>query len=85
MTIGSDISVKTWNNSLSDISDGTLIEPSSQLFAVASQLHKGQLVRFSGSLREDKTDCVRDSSLTLDGSISEPEFIFKFQSISAVE
>jgi hypothetical protein len=83
--IGPDVSVKTWNNSLSDIGDNTLIEPSSPLFSAATQLRVGQLVTFGGTLFEDRTDCVHESSLTLAGSIREPEFIFRFRSVSAVD
>jgi hypothetical protein len=83
--IGPEVSIKTWNNSLSDIGDYTLIEPSSALFNTATQLRVGQLVTFGGTLFADKTDCVRESSMTLAGSIREPEFIFRFQSVSAVD
>ncbi len=85
VTIGPDISVKTWNNALSDIGDQTLIDPSSSLFAVASQLHNGQFVRFGGNFSQDNTDCVRESSMSLAGSIREPEYIFQFRSISVVQ
>jgi hypothetical protein len=81
--IGPKTSVKTWNNSLSDIGSRTLIEPSSSLFATASQLRIGQLVRFSGTLIQDDTDCVREASMSLSGSINDPEFIIRFQSVSA--
>ena len=83
--IGPDAYVKTWNNSLSDIGDNTLIEPSSTLFTAASQLREGQLVRFDGTFFRDSTDCVRESSMSLSGSIREPEFIFRFLSISRIE
>ena len=83
--IGPEVSTKTWNNSLSDIGDHTLIEPSSALFNTATRLRVGQLVTFGGTLFADKTDCVRESSMTLAGSIREPEFIFRFQSVSAVD
>lgn len=83
--IGQGISVKTWNNSLSDISDKTLIEPTSTLFGVATQLTKGQFVRFSGEFFKSETDCVRESSVSLSGSIEEPEFIFRFQSITPID
>jgi hypothetical protein len=73
------------NNAFSDIGDKTLIDPSSPLFAVASQLHKGQFVYVSGMLMNDETDCVRESSLSLSGSIGEPEYIFRFHSISAIQ
>ena len=83
--LGDDIYVKTWNNSLSDTGSNTLIEPSSQLFASANSLSKGQPVVFSGSLFRDKTDCFRESSMTLSGSLQEPEFIMKFTDIAPIQ
>src|SRR3954453_11128023 len=49
--IANDIHVKTWNNALSDISDQTLIDPGSTLFAKISALKVGQKVVFSGTDR----------------------------------
>jgi hypothetical protein len=83
--IGHDVFAKTWNNAISDIGANTLIEPSSPLFAAASRLRVGQLVRFGGSLFQDEADCIREASLTFSGSIREPEFIFKFTSISPIQ
>ncbi len=84
--IGPDTYVKTWNNALSDSFDNTLIEPSSQVFAAASQLSKGQSVVFSGTflkpLSADSGECVNESSMTLSGKIREPEFIFRFSAIA---
>lgn len=84
LEIDRDIHVKTWNNSLSDIADKTLIDPSSNLFATASKLQEGQLVRFSGNFFDSQTDCIRDSSLSLSGSIRNPEFIFSFQTLAPI-
>ena len=85
VTIAPDVYVKTWNNSLSDYTDGTLIDPSSALFGKASQLKEGQKIKFSGSLfreRGDAIGCLRESSLTLEGKLSEPEFVFRFSDVS---
>lgn len=83
--IASKVAVRTWTNSLSDITDKTLIEPSSPLFAVASQLHKGQMVRFGGMFFQNAGDCVHEASMSVAFSIDEPEFIFRFGSVSAIE
>lgn len=83
--IGTKINVKTWNNALSDIADRTLIEPSTQLFSYASSLRKGQIVRFSGTFFRSETDCIEESSISLSGSIREPDFVFRFTSVSAVD
>lgn len=75
------ITLKTWNNAFSDIGDKTLIPPQSALFASAVALKEGQKVRFSGSLIQSKLDCFRESSMSLEGSITDPEYILVFSAI----
>ncbi len=48
--IGDGVTVGTWDNALSDLLDGTLIEPSSPVFQRAVALRVGQRVRFSGTV-----------------------------------
>jgi hypothetical protein len=84
LTVAAGVYVKTWNNDVSDVMHNTLIDPSSALFGQASQLKEGQKVKFSGTFfRESDASigCLAESSLTLDGKLSEPEFIFKFSDI----
>lgn len=77
------IIIKTWNNSLSDMGDHTLIEPGSAVFNTASNFSEGQIIKFSGTfLRGIENECVRESSLSLQGTLDEPEFIFRFSSVS---
>lgn len=83
--IASNVAVETWTNNLSDIADKTLIDLSAPLFTVASQLHKGQMVRFGGTFFQSASDCLREAGMSLAASIVEPEFIFRFGSISAIE
>jgi hypothetical protein len=83
--IAPDIYVKTWNNALSDMFDKTLIDPQTSLFRTVSQLHEGQKVRFSGDFPASDTDCFEEPSLTLGGSITEPEFVIRFESVTAIE
>ena len=65
------ITLKTWNNSLSDVTSNTLIEPGSPLFQAASAMKRGQKVRFSGTFlaggSSDGGDCLKEASLTLRG------------------
>jgi hypothetical protein len=82
ITIGRDTYVKTWNNSLSDIGDHTLIEPNSAIFRTLSQMKEGDRIRFSGSFIGSDTDCVKEASMTQNGSMTEPEFIFRFLGVS---
>jgi hypothetical protein len=77
--IAPGITVKTWNNSLSDVLHHTLINPGSKLFEKASSMKIGQMVQFSGSFHPgSETECVYEASITLNGKISEPEFIMTF-------
>ncbi|MCY1707329.1 hypothetical protein [Pannonibacter sp. SL95] len=78
--------VKTWNNSLSDIGSNTLIDPDTALFQKLSNLKEGTRIRFSGEFvkPEEKTDCFWESSMTMYGAMSEPEFIFRFTDIQTM-
>src|SRR5216683_1277922 len=79
--ISDDMSLGTWNNSLSDIGDHTLIEPDSNLYQTLKVLQIGQTVRFTGGFFRDNTDCIRETSLSVSGSMQEPEFLFRFSDI----
>ena len=79
--IGNKIFVKTWNNAVSDIGNRTLLDPDSPIYKQALSLTRGQRVQFSGDLFADSTDCVREGSLTLQGSLTQPEFIFRFSDL----
>jgi hypothetical protein len=83
--IGDDIALKTWNNSVSDVVDHTLIDPASNLFRQATSLKVGQRVAVSGTFIPSKTDCFREGSMTLAGSLQSPEYIFHFADIAAVD
>lgn len=77
-----DVTVKTWNNALSDISDQTLIELNSPLFGKLSDMTEGTRVSFSGVFRRGDQDYLRESSLTEYGSMTDPEFIMSFSDVS---
>jgi hypothetical protein len=83
--LGNNIWIKTWNNSISDTFDHTLIEPDSVVYQQAVKLKESEPVRFSGNLISDHNgaDCFRESSLSLRGSMTEPEFVFKFSDLSS--
>lgn len=84
--IAPDVLVKTWNNDLSDIGSNTLIEPGTAVFTAASAMKSGQLVSFSGNFLSGVSgDCVSESSLTLDGKLQSPEFVFRFASVSSYD
>jgi hypothetical protein len=79
------ISIKTWNIALADVEDRTLIDPDSAVFKRAVVLRKGQRVTFGGQFFRNPTDCIREGSLTLKGSLTEPEFIFRFSDLAPIE
>lgn len=73
--------VKTWNNAMSDIEDKTLILAGNPLAATVGKLSAGDTVRFSGKFFTDEPDCYRSSRLSLDQSMLEPSFLFRFTDI----
>jgi len=81
VSIGEKVTLETWNNALSDSSYHTLIAPDSDLFKTVSKMTEGDSVRFSGYFFPSDIDCVREGSLTLNGSMTDPEFIFHFDSV----
>ncbi len=76
------IKVITWNNALSDLVDGTMIQKGTPLYANLSQMTIGDTVVFSGSFLASDQDGVRETSLTIRGAMTDPEFLFLFNSIS---
>ena len=82
LEIAPDVQVQTWNNALSDVMDKTLIPPGSDAFLAASALKKGQTIAFSGRfLPGSEGDCLREASMTLNGKLASPEFIFQFDRV----
>jgi hypothetical protein len=79
--IGDKVGVSTTNTSFGDALEHTLIEPGSAVFKSAFELKKGGAVQFSGVFFQDDKDCVKETSLTLDGSMREPEFLFRFTAV----
>lgn len=81
VSLADSVRVETWNNDVSDSSDHTLIDPASPLFAGLSQMKQHDQVVFSGTFFPSDVDCVKEHSLSLDGSMTDPEFVFLFRSI----
>ncbi|MBN9433164.1 MAG: hypothetical protein J0I45_12085 [Bosea sp.] len=73
--------VKTWNNAMSDIEDKTLILAGTPLAAAVGKLAQGDAIRFSGTFFSDEPDCYRSSRLSLDQSMTEPSFLFRFTAL----
>nr|VFJ66825.1 MAG: zinc-ribbon domain-containing protein [Candidatus Kentron sp. DK] len=79
--VSPDIEIKTWNNALSDINSNTLIAKSSELYSSLFNLSRGQQVEFSGDFFSSKIDYIEETSMTIQGSMRNPEFLFKFKSV----
>ena len=77
--------IKTWNNALSDIMANTLIEKGTSLYKVLTTLSTGQKVKFSGSFFPSADDFIEETSMTIQGSMQNPEFLFKFESIELIK
>ena len=67
--ISPGVHIKTFNNSFSDMSSNTLIQPGTGLHAKAVALSPGQQVVFSGTFFRSETDCINEVSLTIRGSM----------------
>lgn len=79
--IAPKIHVQTWNNALSDVLHETLIAGDSPVLAQAATLSKGMKVRFSGRFFASDVDCIHEQSMTLSGSMTSPDFVFRFSKI----
>lgn len=81
ISLADSIRVETWNNDLSDAASHTLIDPTSPLFVALSQMRQHDQVIFSGMFFPSDVDCVEEHSISLGGSMTDPEFVFRFQSV----
>lgn len=79
--IADGVFLKTWGNSLSDYQDETLIPRNSEAFATLLNLHRGDKLVFSGAFITDDRGYFKEASVTIRGSVTEPEFIFRFDEI----
>jgi hypothetical protein len=84
LMLSTHMRITTWNDSIADVGDHTLINPKSPLFDQTVLLKKNQEVLFSGSFIPDSTDCFREISMTLSESMDQPEFLFRFSDIAPV-
>lgn len=80
--LSSNTDIMTWNNGLSDVVDGTLIDKGTHVYEALLNMSVGDSVAVSGSFFPSVEDGVKETSLTIRGSMSEPEFLFRFQSVS---
>ncbi|WP_236189338.1 hypothetical protein [Pseudomonas pharyngis] len=75
--LADNVTVGTWNNSLSDTGSNTLIKNGTPLYDEISEMSEGNVVMFSGGLGRAK-------NLTEKGRMTEPDFLFKFSKVEKV-
>ena len=83
--IGRNAYVTTWNNALSDTFSKTMVEPGTEIYKTLGNLKDKQSVRFSGEFFRSDSDCIEEQSLTMSGSLTEPEFTFQFSDITPIQ
>ncbi len=85
ITLDSVTTVETTNNEFSETLGGThtLLDQNSDVFRSASRMKEGDAVVFSGNFYPSDTDCTQEMSLTLEGSMEQPTFLFQFASIGS--
>jgi hypothetical protein len=83
VTLSGDAWLTTWNNSLSDIEDHTLISPNSTLYSKLGDLKEGDEVTFSGRfISTSDADFLKNTDLSMNSKMTQPEFLFVFSAIS---
>lgn len=82
--ISRDMHVRTHVEGVGDIGYATLIQPKTVLYEKLMAARNNQPVQFSGNFFKGSRDCIREASLTENGSMTEPEFIFKFSDIGHI-
>jgi hypothetical protein len=91
ITLADGVTVNTWNNAFSDdivtqAGVQTLIPQGTKLYSALSELAVGAKVTFSGEFIRSNDfatfqDSIEETSLTEEGSMTDPEFLMHFRSI----
>jgi hypothetical protein len=82
--IAPNVKIKTFSTQLSDTGSETLVEPDSKLYSALGELSEGDQVKFSGSFFVKSSDCIEEASLTMNGSLTSPEFIMRFVNVRKI-
>lgn len=76
------IRIKTWNNSISDIGDGTIIDIQSPIGDFLANAYVGDKVKVSGTFIPGISSHIYESSITERGRMTEPEYIVHFRKVT---
>jgi|688.fasta_scaffold409604_2 hypothetical protein len=79
--ISEDVTLGTWNNTLSDYADETLISRKSPIYKTVLGLQEGQIVKFSGKFVPADGACLDTKNITEYFAVNSPEFVFRFTKI----
>ncbi len=79
-----EVHLKSWNNAISDVNDGTLLKQDSPAYQALAKLQEGAVVRFSAEVIADRRDTFRESSISEQGSLKSPEYVVRFVSFDVV-
>lgn len=82
VSLSPSVSIMTWNNAFSDIFDETMIEKGTPAYNVLLNMSVGERVLISGRFLISDEDFIKDSNITINSSMTEPSFLFRFQRIS---
>jgi hypothetical protein len=80
--IADRITIKTWNNAFSDLSDNTLIPTTSNFFNDLVSMKDDDLVNFSATFLKGSNSCLKKANLTETFYGISPEFIVKFSNVT---
>lgn len=80
--LASGVDLLTWNNALSDTMHQTMIDKGTPVYAALMNMTVGDPVMVSGKFVPSDQDGALETSMTIDGSMNAPEFLFRFNQIS---
>lgn len=85
ISLNKNLKVGTWNNALSDIEDKSMIKSGTAVYNALSSMKKRQAIKFSGQFVRSKDDHFKEMSLTIQGSMKNPEYVFRFSKIEPIK
>lgn len=81
VSLDRNVKLQTWNLAFADGTDRTLIPSGSPLFNRVAAMSRNQRVIVTGTLFRDPVDCFRETSLSVNGAMTEPDFLFRFDDV----
>ena len=81
--ISPHITLSTYNTYFADSDDHTLIQIGSPLWNSVVHMNVGDRVVISGQFVPDNDDYIKETSLTVSGGMTDPDFVVRFTSVEA--